>query len=165
VKARPARPEAAVEDAFKCIARTLNIFDPMRFLVWSEIGITTTQLRVMFLIREMPGVTAGELAAQLRVTPPTVSGIVDRLVRLGLVRREEDPSDRRLVRNHLTEDGANACSRLQRGGESYLRRILEEMDNRDFEELRTSLHALLAAAERVSREDPDLAHRVMDSAE
>ena len=53
---------------------------------WAELGLTTAQLRVIFHMRESPGVTAGELACRLSVTPPTISGIVDRLVKLGLVR-------------------------------------------------------------------------------
>ena len=91
----PARAEHAVDEALRMWGHTLTIFDPFRFRVWAELGLTTAQLRVLFLVREQPGVTAGELATRLNVTPPTISGIVDRLVRLSLVRREDDRSDRR----------------------------------------------------------------------
>jgi DNA-binding MarR family transcriptional regulator len=133
------------------------VFDPFRFRAWAQLGLTTAQLRVLSMVREQPGVTAGELAARLSVTPPTISGIVDRLVRLGLVRREDDESDRRLVRNHLTERGENACTRLEKGGDIFTKRILEEMNAHDLDALITGLTAFIRAAEYAQRAQPDLA--------
>jgi DNA-binding MarR family transcriptional regulator len=46
-----------------------------------------------------------ELANRLWVRPPTVTGIIDTLVKAGYVRRERDPSDRRAVWVVLTEAG------------------------------------------------------------
>lgn len=133
------------------------MFDPLRFRAWAELGLTTAQLRVLFLIREGPGVTAGELAHRLSVTPPTISGIVDRLVRLDLVRREDDESDRRLVRNVLTEAGSNACTRLERGVEIFTRRILVEMNHEDLSAFVVGLKAFVNASQYVSSVEPNLA--------
>jgi DNA-binding MarR family transcriptional regulator len=151
------RSEHAVDAALRLFSEALNMFDPLRFRVWSEMGLTTTQLRVLFLIRESPGVSAGELATRLAVTPPTISGIVDRLVKLDLVRRSEDEADRRLVRNNLTERGEAACSRLERGIEVFTRRLLIEMDHHDLNAFVTGLRAFVEASERVSRAEPNLA--------
>jgi DNA-binding MarR family transcriptional regulator len=157
----PARSEHAVDAGLRYLGEALNMFDPLRFRAWAELGLTTAQLRVLFLIREMPGVTAGELASKLAVTPPTISGIVDRLVKLNLVRREDDESDRRLVRNHLTEQGANSCSRLERGVEVFTRRILIEMNHTDLEAFITGLKAFVKASKYVSSVEPNLAAAAM----
>ncbi len=133
------------------------MMDPLRFRVWAQMGLTTAQLRVMFLIRESPGVTAGDLATRLSVTPPTISGIVDRLVRMDLVQRAEDPDDRRLVRNYLTEPGETTCSRLERGIEVYTRRILVAMDHKMLEAYVAGLQEFIEASKRVAQEQPDLA--------
>ena len=133
------------------------MFDPLRFRTWAELGLTTAQLRVMFLMRESPGVTAGELANRLAVTPPTISGIVDRLVKLGFVRREDDESDRRLVRNYLSDDGEHACSRLERGADVFTRRIIVEMNHEDLEALIAGLKAFIKASQYVSKVEPNLA--------
>jgi DNA-binding MarR family transcriptional regulator len=142
----------------------MALFDPLRFRVWAELGLTTAQLRVMFLMREQPGVTAGELATRLAVTPPTISGIVDRLVRLGLVRREDDESDRRLVRNRLSDRGEAACSRLMRGADTFTRRILVEMSQDDLEAFTAGLRAFIKASEFVSTVEPNLASVAMTGA-
>jgi DNA-binding MarR family transcriptional regulator len=143
--------------AGRLLSESTAVFDPFRFRAWAQLGLTTAQLRVLSMVREQPGVTAGELAARLSVTPPTISGIVDRLVRLSLVRREDDESDRRLVRNHLTEKGEEACTRLERGGGVFTQRILEEMNGHDLDALITGLTAFIRAAEHAQRAQPDLA--------
>jgi DNA-binding MarR family transcriptional regulator len=51
------------------------------------------------------GCPMGELSAALQQASATATGIVDRLVRRGLVRRQRDPMDRRLVLVHVTELG------------------------------------------------------------
>jgi DNA-binding MarR family transcriptional regulator len=139
------------------LQEAVNLFDPLRFRAWAEIGLTTAQLRVLFMTREEPGVTAGALANRLGVTPPTISGIVDRLVKLDLVRRADDESDRRLVRNMLTEAGSNACSLLERGVEIFTRRILIEMNQEDLSGFILGLKAFIKASQYVARVEPNLA--------
>lgn len=152
----PPRSEHAVDTALRCLGDAFNTFDPLRFRAWAELGLTTAQLRVLFMMRQQPGVTAGELASRLAVTPPTISGIVDRLVRLELVRREEDESDRRLVRNHLTEKGDAVCGWFERGGEVFTRRILVELHHEDLQALVQGLQAFARAADHVLHADPNL---------
>ena len=151
------RSEHAVDAAIRYFGDALNMFDPLRFRAWAELGLTTAQLRVLFLVRESPGVTAGALAHRLSVTPPTISGIVDRLVKLSLIRREDDESDRRLVRNFLTEQGDTACKRLEQGSEMFTRRILVEMNHVDLEAFITGLKAFIKASEYVATVEPNLA--------
>lgn len=147
---------ATIDAGLHHMGMMFAMFDPLRFRAWAELGLTTAQLRVLFHVRGKPGVTAGELATRLAVTPPTISGIVDRLVKLSLIRREEDESDRRLVRNHLTPQGEAACGRLEKGTEVFTRRILTEMDNDELEALAHGLHAFIKASGRVAKADPNL---------
>lgn len=149
--------ESAVDAAIRLFGDVVNLFDPIRFRAWAQMGLTTAQLRVLFLVREEPGVTAGELASRIGVTPPTISGIVDRLVKSGLVRREDDETDRRLVRNFLTEQGEAICARLETGTETFTRRILIEMHHEDLLALVNGLRAFVAASEAVHRVEPNLA--------
>lgn len=51
------------------------------------------------------GVTSADLAARTGVSAPAVTKVVSGLERAGLVRRERDPADARLVRVWLTEAG------------------------------------------------------------
>ena len=154
-------PKSKIDEAIADFGTAMNMYDPLRFRAWAELGLTTAQLRVLFLIRGEEGVTAGELASRLSVTPPTISGIVDRLVRLKLVIREADPSDRRLVRNTLTAEGQKICSRMARGGDLFSRRIMSEMSEEDLDAMIKGLAAFVEASRRVQEVQPNLAAMVM----
>jgi DNA-binding MarR family transcriptional regulator len=51
------------------------------------------------------GLSSAELASRTGVSPPAVTKVVSGLERTGLVRRERDPADARLVRVWLTDAG------------------------------------------------------------
>lgn len=46
-----------------------------------------------------------ELARFLRVSRPAVTGMADRMIAQGLISRQHDPKDRRIVRVRLTAKG------------------------------------------------------------
>jgi DNA-binding MarR family transcriptional regulator len=127
--------------------RTVGIIDPLRVRTWKELELTVTQLRVLLILRETPGAPAGLLAENLRVTPPTVTGLVDRLVRMGVVRREEDSKDRRLVRNVLTDRGQEVLGEVEREGRAFLTQLFERLSAEQLSNLVESLDALTTAAD------------------
>lgn len=139
-----------LEKAMGLYLRTAGIIDPFRMRTWKGLELTVTQLRVLFVLRQNPGAPAGVLAERLRVTPPTVTGLVDRLVRSGAVRREEDPKDRRLVRNVLTERGQEVLGEVEREGSTFLTELFERLSAEQFSGLVESLEALVAAADELS---------------
>lgn len=75
--------------------------------------LSLRQFAALHAIRE--GATSpGELARRWQVTPAVLTGIIDRLERRGLVRREPDPEDRRRLRLVLTEAGMAASQEIER---------------------------------------------------
>ena len=71
----------------------------------SSIGLTGPQRIALRVVGRRPGITAGGLAEILRLHPSTLTGILCRLQRRGLVRRSRDPGDGRLARFVLTSRG------------------------------------------------------------
>jgi DNA-binding MarR family transcriptional regulator len=59
------------------------------------LGVTGPQRLVLRLLGREPGLSPAGLAAALQLHPSTVTGIVQRLERAGLVRRRPDPADGR----------------------------------------------------------------------
>ena len=108
-----ATTDALIEDIVGNYGRAAGIFDPNRLEVWEELGLTMSQLRVLFLLNATPGAPAGLVAEALKVRPSTATGVVDRLVKQRLVRRERDAEDRRRVRVFLTERGREVIVELQ----------------------------------------------------
>ncbi len=70
-----------------------------------EYNITGPQLISLLIIEEHEPVTATAIAGHIHISPSTVIGILDRLEAKGLIRRERDKKDRRLVQITLTDQG------------------------------------------------------------
>jgi len=141
--------EEIIEQTIRLYGRTLALVDPSRLEAWVGLGLTMTQLGVLFLLRREVGAPAGLLAERLRVTPSTLTRIVDRLVRLNLVRRQEDSDDRRLVRHYLTPEGAQSLEEMARAARAYLTEILRHLPREKLERLLEALQDLIRAAEAV----------------
>ena len=141
--------EEIIEQTIRLYGRTLALVDPSRLEAWVGLGLTMTQLGVLFLLRREVGAPAGLLAERLRVTPSTLTRIVDRLVRLNLVRRQEDSDDRRLVRHYLTPEGAQSLEEMARAARAYLTEILRKLPREKLERLLEALQDLIRAAEAV----------------
>lgn len=65
-------------------------------------GIALGQWAILLFLYAEDGQTQRELSRVVAIEPPTVVRTIDRMVRDGLVRREPDPKDRRVVRIRLT---------------------------------------------------------------
>src|SRR4051812_47006736 len=68
-------------------------------------GITTRQYGVLSRLWREDGLTLDELVASLYSDQSSLSRIVDRMVRAGLVERRVDADDRRVRRIYLTNRG------------------------------------------------------------
>lgn len=143
--------DETIEQVIRLYGRALALVDPSRLEAWVGLGLTTTQLGVLFLLRQEVGASAGLLADRLRVTPSTLTRIVDRLARLNLVRRQEDCDDRRVVRHYLTQHGADTLEEMARTGRAYLTRVLRQLPREKVERLSEALQDLLGAAEAAER--------------
>jgi MarR family transcriptional regulator, lower aerobic nicotinate degradation pathway regulator len=79
--------------------------------VAAEQDLSLTQLRVLGILRDREP-TMAELATYLGLERSTVSGLIDRAVQRGLVRKDADPDDGRAVRVSLTPESRRQASRL-----------------------------------------------------
>ncbi|MGH2755703.1 MAG: MarR family winged helix-turn-helix transcriptional regulator [Actinomycetota bacterium] len=94
-----------------------------RFLEWSSqqaaaAGVTSTQHQLLLAIRGLDdgsGITVGDVAETLLLKHHSAVELIDRAVENGLVRKSQDPDDRRHVRVALTRKGTGALERITLG--------------------------------------------------
>jgi len=67
--------------------------------------LTITQLHYLHAINEVTAVTFRDLVSKFKVQKPTVTDIVNRLIKRGLVAKQQSAEDRRVFHLHLTEKG------------------------------------------------------------
>ncbi len=137
---------AALVSAARLYGDAVAIVDPLRVRLWTECGLTMPQLRLLFMMRDEPGVTGGALAERFGVNPSTITGHIEKLLQRDLVRREEDEQDRRVQHNYLTEAGAGVAGRLERAAGHFVIGILERLSPGQLERLTESLSDLVSAA-------------------
>ena len=137
--------DALQERAFLLFGRAITRSDPDRLEAWGERGLTLTQLRVLFVLRAGDGASAGAMAEALKVAPSTLTRIVDRLVRQGLVLRETDDGDRRMVRHYLSASGARTVEELERGARARMNEVMDRLSAPQLERLVSALDDLTAA--------------------
>lgn len=79
-----------------------------------ELGLYRGQPPVLFALWKQDGQTLGELARLARVTPATMTRMVQRMEKAGFVLRKPDPADQRVSRVHVTQAGRAIRRKLER---------------------------------------------------
>lgn len=93
-----------------------------RFLAWSEeqaaaAGLSPAQHQLLLAVRghdDRRGPTIGEIADILRLKHHSAVGLIDRAEAAGLVHRQRDRADHRVVHLALTRTGSARLRRLSR---------------------------------------------------
>lgn len=142
-------PSGRAVDAY---FRAVHVIDPLRLRFWDSRGATTTQLRVMYTIRQKCEPSTGELAEELHIRPATLSGLADRLERSGFARRWTDPTDRRVVRIGLTDEGIALLDEVSATMREYVTSIFERMGAEARDELAEALERFADTAAQVESE-------------
>ncbi len=94
-----------------------------------EHGVTAAQTFVIFDVMEHGGTSVKDIASRIQLDSPGVTGLIDRLVKEGLVERKEDPEDRRSLRINLTQKGRELAESklapMARDFNQYIRSIVQ----------------------------------------
>ncbi|HXE16927.1 MAG TPA: MarR family transcriptional regulator [Stellaceae bacterium] len=97
---RPSTKRAEIMAAMEHATKTLSAHNlAVSHAIAERLGINVSDLECLTMARAAgdDGVTAGDLAAATALTSGAITGVIDRLERAGLVRRDRDASDRRKV--------------------------------------------------------------------
>jgi DNA-binding MarR family transcriptional regulator len=132
-----------------------DAFERRALSAWAEPlvtpSLTMQQLRVLTIIATDPAKATGQnLAALLRVSLASMSGIVDRLVDHGMVERTQDTDDRRVRRLSVTEEGAQVIQGLLSSAGAMPAAVLQRLALAD-------LRALVRGVTAVDRVTQELA--------
>jgi DNA-binding MarR family transcriptional regulator len=108
--------------------------------------VTVPQLRVMMMIATRGALNLATVAAGLDVSPSNASRICDRLLKIEMVDRREDPDDRRNVVLTLTSDGQALIDKVIRHRRTAIRGVLRLMTPRQRLQLTEALNHFATAA-------------------
>lgn len=137
---------ALVNEIIDLQRQSNRIMDHFAAEPWIELGLTIAQLKSLFFIVDKEKTCFKKLAEALKVTPPNVTGIIDRLVEQGLVSRTENPDDRRIMLLQATQKGQNLLNTLKERRTNQMMKILDNLSAEELSSLSLGLNALVKAA-------------------
>lgn len=108
-------------------------------------ALTPTQFMVLRWLANRGLVPMGDLAEALGITMAGATGLVDRLVHNGLVRRERSDQDRRLVLVGVTELGCESLEHVRRQRFEQFRQVTKNLPLADLEALVRILENMVSA--------------------
>ncbi len=114
---------------------------------WLSLDLTASQLRTLLLLFTNGPTRMSEIASQLGISMATATGVIDRMVERGIVVRESDPNDRRIVLCRVSPEGERTVSGLWQSWSKRGEEMLRALDRPRLLAVRAMLEALLEAGE------------------
>ena len=141
------------KDALLAYLDALALAEPIQSRLWQVAELTLTQVQVLRALRAGPQIV-GKLGQANGMSPTSVTRLVDRLERRGLVSRRRESEDRRLVQVRLEPEGERLMGEIRVMQGSDIHRAVAAMTPTELRQLTTSLRRLveLARAERAKDE-------------
>ena len=132
------KPAATLEkEALLGILRTADLLERRLEAVLAPQSLSATQYNVLRILRGAgpEGLTCGETGARMITRDPDVTRLLDRLNARGLIARERDKRDRRVIVTRITEEGLRLLAALDDPIEELDRRQLGGLGGADLRRL------------------------------
>jgi len=141
-----------IEYVLKVEERVFRAMHPIIPKEWLSVNLTMPQLKILLLLFTDGPARMGFLTSSLGVSMATTTGIVDRMVERGLIVRESDPEDRRVVVCKLSEKGRELASHLWQLRQAQARGLLERMTTPQIKLVGEAMEAILQAGSVVEQD-------------
>lgn len=150
--AEAARPRAAGASARPLVAEVideLTSWNPREFIAafqrWHHGSISLIHLNVLALLEGHGPLAMSKLAEALDISVASMTGVIDRMEKRGLVERSHDADDRRVVLVHPAAGGRQLFTEIDDRRRKGLAKLLDRLTDDDLEGLLLGHRALRAA--------------------
>jgi DNA-binding MarR family transcriptional regulator len=118
-----------IETIHRCQRAAVNPSD------WSKIGLSRSQVGMLFMIHHHSDANVKKISEHLGVTKSAITQLLDPLVTNGFLDRQNDVTDRRIVRFNLTGKGKKVLKEITKLKFSGLRTALDNLSDKELEQL------------------------------
>ena len=147
------RTEAAIERVLDALDAFQRVIAALHAPELTELTLTFAQVKAIYLVASTGPMRMSDLAAQMGTAASTASGLVDRLVQLGLLDRSEDPSNRRQVLVAATPAALEQLDTMNELNRHRLRQLLGRLsDPDDIATIERAFVLMTSAARDLSKE-------------
>jgi len=122
--------------------------------LYSKYGLTSEQFAVLVNLKSRGPLRPSDLAVILERTPNSMSMLIDRMVKAGMVRRTRDRKDRRVMTVSSTDKGKTAVEPAIPAGWEFIREIVSPLSDDEQRDLADMLERV--KCELVGYLDPEM---------
>jgi DNA-binding MarR family transcriptional regulator len=117
---RPEDPRPEVREALAAVTSLVRSVDGFRHRAAADAELGQTELRALTRLNAAGSLSPKQLAVALDLTTGTVTALLDRLERAGLVVRSAHPRDRRMLQIALTPAGTERLGSVLANWDGYV---------------------------------------------
>ncbi len=151
--------EATAADVLRTYLDAVALAEPLQSRIWAAAQLTLTQVRALRRLQR-EAKPLGQLGAELGLTPPSVTRLVDRLEERGLIERRRGDADRRRVVAAILPAGLRLIDSVPLFKTSPIYQAAEELSGEE----RTSVVSALDLLTRTVRSIEEEAARAAEGA-
>ena len=119
---------------------------------WMHLNLSIGQLKSLFFISNRGATSLSKLAAALRVTPTNTTGIVDRLLKRGLITRTVSPDDRRVLLLRTTTRGDELIAELRQKRKERMAELFNHLTDKEAAIVADALNIMVKVIETYREE-------------
>lgn len=149
ISSAPVTAQSETRAALLAYLDALALAEPVQAQLWQQAHLTLTQASVLRELRS-GSQTAGRLGELAGLSAASISRLVDRLERRGLVSRRRDAHDRRIVEVHLEPAGERLLGEVRVFKGSDVHRAVEAMSSDERRRLTKSLARLVELTRNIA---------------
>ncbi|EOD01661.1 MarR family winged helix-turn-helix transcriptional regulator [Caldisalinibacter kiritimatiensis] len=116
--------------------------------ILKDFEITVPQFSALQWLINEEGLTVGKLSKKMSLACSTITDLIDRMEKNGLVARKRDDKDKRIVRIKVMPKGYELVEKVLERRRAYLAEKLKELEKKDMILLSENLKSLYEAMEK-----------------
>ncbi|TCS96561.1 MarR family winged helix-turn-helix transcriptional regulator [Hazenella coriacea] len=116
--------------------------------ILTHFPITPPQFSALLWLEEEGDLTIGELSQKMYLACSTMTDLIDRMEKNGVVERVRDDRDRRVVRIHLLKKGVEIITEVMEARCEYLENVLSRLSDDEATEIKKYLSILFEEMKR-----------------
>ncbi len=152
------------EDPYLCLLRPLVETYLAFYRTGSRhiesMGLTPSQFDVIAELNDTDGLTCADLSEATLVTKGTLTGVLDRLEKKGIVKRENIKGDRRAIKVRLTSKGEALFRKVFPAHAEFLRPYFEgALSPAEVQQMKSTLVRLRKSFEKNESQKPEISNR------
>lgn len=132
--------ELRILENLRRIVRSIDVYSKK---LKAEFDMTSVQILCLHTIEETGPITLASLAKLIHVSSSTLVGVIDRLEKKGLLKRERSLKDRRYTFITLTDDGKEKVKKLPTALNRKFTESLSKLSNEEQNQIVTALDSIV----------------------